>query len=604
MVNSKDKWEKLLTPVRVIRDPVHGDIWITELESKIIDSELFQRLRYIKQLGTSYLVYPSAQHTRFEHCIGTLFVAQRIINAIQRNYANMETVLGPFSETLRKENLQLFNLDSYDIVLTRVVALLHDAAHIPYGHTLEKEGNLFRSQWADEWRTTYIFEKCGLRQKIVSYLKEFVGEQKANGFVEELISVLRVLEGVDPESRKPIVGESPEDEAIRKLQRPYVGDIVGNTICADLIDYVLRDSYFTGLKLSSETRIIEDFAIVGKEKGHARLTLLLIEGGRLKEETLSGAIQFLRERYHLAERVYYHRVKSAASVMIIGAVYAYLKALNKSLKDEDFMEQLMQMGDETLIYKLAEDVKRIHLNSEDQERAQRMVQKLLKNFKCRFLYKPVYVVLPRRCEKDKVKLDELIERYAKPEERYRFERYLEDLLELEPGSILMYITKRDLGKAANVRCLWIDGKVKTLKEIGFEKDLIKQELEVLENKYFELWKIYVLTDRETKEKCGRRVANFCTETLFKMNDIEDKELTEEVPPEGELFLDLHTNVALTPVQRQLFLEKIKVLKTANPQFSELGVPKEVLEKEFLEVTKAFSQNQADRTIHESDKKRA
>lgn len=329
-MTSEDKWEKLLSPFKVIRDAVHEDIWVTRFEMEIIDSEVFQRLRHIKQLGTAYFVYPSAQHSRFEHCIGTLFVAQKMINAIQRNYANRKTLLGPFLDILDRENLHLFNLDSYDIVLTRVVALLHDAAHIPYGHTLEKEGNLFQTQWVDERRTTYIFEECKLRQRIVSYLSNMVGEREANKFVNELILILRALEGVDPETGKFVGGESPEDKSIGKLPRPYIGDIVGNTICADLVDYVLRDSYFTGLKLSSETRIIENFAIVGERRENARLTLLLIRKGRPRDDTLSGAIQFLRERYHLAERVYYHRVDpsiiqvSPSIIHLAERVYNYI----------------------------------------------------------------------------------------------------------------------------------------------------------------------------------------------------------------------------------------------------------------------------------------
>src|SRR5712692_1097257 len=66
---------------RVIRDAVHGDIDLTELECGVIDTPQFQRLRKVRQLGASFLVFPSAVHTRFEHSLGTLGVAQLIIGS-------------------------------------------------------------------------------------------------------------------------------------------------------------------------------------------------------------------------------------------------------------------------------------------------------------------------------------------------------------------------------------------------------------------------------------------------------------------------------------------------------------------------------------------
>jgi len=595
MVNNEDKWGELLRPFRVIRDAVHGDIWITQFETEIIDDEVFQRLRYIKQLGPAYLVYPSAHHTRFEHSIGTLFVAQKIIDSVQRNYTNRKIILGPVLDILEKKNLYPFGLDNRDIVLTRTVALLHDVAHIPYGHTLEKEGNLFQTQWADKRRTDYIFEKCGLREKIVSYLSGMINEEEAKNFVEELKKILQALEGVNPKTGRLIEGENPEDEAIGNLPRPYIGDIVGNTICADLIDYVVRDSYFTGLKLSSETRILETFSIIGSSREKARLTLLLVRKGRLRHDYLSEAIQFLRERYHLAEKVYYHRVKSALSVMVIGTVYAYFEAMKKRVKEQELMEQLMQMGDESLIYKLAQDAEQ-RLKSPDQldqytVQNLYIVQKLAREFKSRHLYKPVYMVLARKDGRDKVVLDDLI-KYTKPDKRYEFERYLEDLLSVAPGSvppgsILMYVTKKDLGKAANVRCLWVDGEIKTLEQIGSEKELIRQELENLRNKYLELWRIYVLTDKKMPEKYREYIAAFCKYKLFPINDLEYAGFPKVAPKnEAEIYLDLyHTKDPLTPEQRQAFVERIERIRTLNPQFSEVGVPKSVLEKEFKNFLK-------------------
>src|SRR4051794_34246915 len=72
----------LLDTTKVITDPVHGDVFVTELERRIIDSPPFQRLRRVRQLGTTHLVYPGATHTRFAHSLGTLSMSQELMDAV------------------------------------------------------------------------------------------------------------------------------------------------------------------------------------------------------------------------------------------------------------------------------------------------------------------------------------------------------------------------------------------------------------------------------------------------------------------------------------------------------------------------------------------
>ena len=79
-------WKEFLAPAKVIRDAVHGDIRLTDMEIKIINHPIFQRLRGIKQLSPVHLIYPSANHTRFEHCLGALYIAQKIIESVERNF--------------------------------------------------------------------------------------------------------------------------------------------------------------------------------------------------------------------------------------------------------------------------------------------------------------------------------------------------------------------------------------------------------------------------------------------------------------------------------------------------------------------------------------
>jgi len=96
--------------LKFIRDSVHGNLQLDELEIKLIDTPQIQRLRRIKQLGFTYLVYPGANHTRFEHSIGTMYLASKLANHL--------------------------NLDDDQKRMLRISAILHDSGHGPFSHVL------------------------------------------------------------------------------------------------------------------------------------------------------------------------------------------------------------------------------------------------------------------------------------------------------------------------------------------------------------------------------------------------------------------------------------------------------------------------------------
>src|SRR5690606_7249988 len=106
----------------VIRDPVHGDIYLLPGEEEILDSPPVQRLRGIKQNGTGYLVYPGCVHTRFDHSLGVLAAAQKLLDQVARHGHPV---------TPREARI------------VRASALVHDISHIPFGHALEDEAGLF-----------------------------------------------------------------------------------------------------------------------------------------------------------------------------------------------------------------------------------------------------------------------------------------------------------------------------------------------------------------------------------------------------------------------------------------------------------------------------
>ena len=124
----------------VLRDPVHGDVYLTHEELRVLDTPEMQRLRGIKQLGTAYLVYPGAVHTRFDHSIGTVHVAQKMIEAIRLSFD-----LDPAGS---------LSISEEEARVIRIAALLHDVAHIPHGHSIEDQDGLF-----ERHDTPYRFQR-------------------------------------------------------------------------------------------------------------------------------------------------------------------------------------------------------------------------------------------------------------------------------------------------------------------------------------------------------------------------------------------------------------------------------------------------------------
>ena len=241
----------------MIRDAVHGDIQLGALEVELIDTPEFQRLRGIKQLGTAYLVFPSALHTRFEHSLGTSWMAYRLVHAVSREHT----------------------LSAVEERLARVTALLHDVTHIPFGHTLEDERRVLPRHDKDRERVRQFLEAGNLGR-----ILQREGLQKA---VVEALTKSGTL----------------------------ISDITGGSISADLLDYLRRDTYFCGLAQYYDWRIFESFVV---EKG--RLVINLEKRGVLRRDALSELVNLLRIRYTLSERVYFHHTKIASGAMISKAV--------------------------------------------------------------------------------------------------------------------------------------------------------------------------------------------------------------------------------------------------------------------------------------------
>ncbi|HMA03738.1 MAG TPA: HD domain-containing protein, partial [Gemmatimonadaceae bacterium] len=107
----------------IVRDPLWNNIPLDADAMRLVDTAVFQRLRYVRQLGLAFLVYPGATHSRFEHALGTYHLTGRTLG-------------------LLRERGELARLAADECAIVRAAALLHDVGHYPFSHALEEIGAL------------------------------------------------------------------------------------------------------------------------------------------------------------------------------------------------------------------------------------------------------------------------------------------------------------------------------------------------------------------------------------------------------------------------------------------------------------------------------
>jgi HD superfamily phosphohydrolase len=313
----------LLRPGKVITDPVHGDIRVTELERMLIDSPPFQRLRRVKQLGSTHLVYPGATHTRFSHSLGTVAAAQMLLDIVleQRDEPGAKPDLfGQWEQEAAESGPAYLTRVAEAIVLTRLGALLHDLCHIPFGHSVEDELQLLRPHDENEARLAKLWAQLDpeAREAIDNGVSLTGKSLKAD------VTAL-ILSGIS----KPKAEEEGQDPGVAPITYPFAQDIVGNTISADLMDYLSRDHRFTGLPAALGHRFLDSMYVSRSDDPFKaeRMVLRVVRSRRERKDTLTELLKYLRYRYELSERALAHHAKLAADAMVGKLLSLYHDAL-------------------------------------------------------------------------------------------------------------------------------------------------------------------------------------------------------------------------------------------------------------------------------------
>lgn len=256
-----------------IRCPIHGFVALNDWEREIISQAPFQRLRRIRQLAWTDLVYPGTMHTRFEHSLGVMHVATQLYEAIVKRSAELlKSELAYTEDGLRR-----------DKTLVRLTALLHDVGHGPFSHAAE---GLFPNDPAGKKYEHEDYSAAVISERLRDSIENHPLNQNVGLRAEDVTALLR-----------------GSVSAGRSL---FWRELITGQIDADRIDYLLRDSHHAGVdygKFDWRRLLHTVEAIPGDDNADPRLGVG--EGGWHSAEALVLA------RYFMFTQVYFHKTRVA-----------------------------------------------------------------------------------------------------------------------------------------------------------------------------------------------------------------------------------------------------------------------------------------------------
>lgn len=327
-----------------VLDPLHGDIKLSEVEKWIIQQPIFTRLRRVKQNTFLYYVFPSANHTRFEHSIGVMHLAGKIFDSCKENYATGQKKKEKYSIKGETSFYNLNNLEEREEIYyqeLRLAALLHDIGHGPLSHLFDEfaiskdvflkivENSSALKQYYKGFEKLIISNKNKVEHEIIScaFVFMLIDELKNENInnvhkfstsaklIVDSLSAERIVKLIEPDFENL---EEYTDSKKNNYTSFFSRIITAFPIDADRMDYLLRDSYFSGVTygIYDINRIFASFMATIDKKNKVQLTY--------KESGLDSMLRFIQSRSHLYNQVYFHKTNRSANSML-----AYASKSNK-----------------------------------------------------------------------------------------------------------------------------------------------------------------------------------------------------------------------------------------------------------------------------------
>lgn len=500
--------------------PISGFIWLYPEEVEIVNHPMFQRLGNVYQLGQTYLVYRGATHKRIEHVLGTLHMVHRIIAAIRYTYKK---------SLLRKEPIGAPISESEERFI-RLGALLHDIGHVAAGHTLEDELCIISKHDSDE-RLDLIFEnnedrwvdqygrslKEVIDNEFETYLPHKIASNQVTPSILARLLIRKILGEKDAFSKEQKILETSDE-----IRLAICRDIIGNTICADLLDYLYRDWYHLGKQKIFDERILQYMKIknssediqlekIPQPRSSDRFVISLGNYPQIRTDAVSSILDLLESRYHLAESVLFHRTKIAASAMLDRALLELWGGVSSEI--EKF---ILPLSDEQLITECRK-------RAEDEKKS--VAVNLLTSIEKRQLFKSVFTFGyddPMATEQTRKKIQELYFKNPKgPKEaaqnRAKVLRNLERDFKLPVGCLAMYCPSAKMNaKIAEVRISVGDNFEKLAQYDKKQGNPYSGgHLDAQIQRFHRLWKVYFFIDRKYYQQIDILLDDF-REAIYKL----------------------------------------------------------------------------------------
>jgi uncharacterized protein len=303
-----------------MRDPVHGFIEVSSDERRVIDSRPLQRLRRVRQLALTSLLYPGASHSRFEHSLGTMHLASRVFDVITR-HENVSDQARALLPDLTEEGHV-----PYWRSAVRMAALCHDIGHLPFSHAAEHR--LLPEGWTHEALTWELI----VSDEMASLFNLMTPPLRPEDVARLAVGKRKAPPGTDYSLWEEIISEI----------------VVGDAFGVDRMDYLLRDSLHAGVeygkfdhhRLTGSLRILQGPLPDSAGTEPPPPTLGVEEGG------LHSAEQMLLARYFMFSQMYLHPIRRVYDLHLINFLESTLAGGKFSVTLE---EHLRSNDDEVFV---------------------------------------------------------------------------------------------------------------------------------------------------------------------------------------------------------------------------------------------------------------
>lgn len=399
--------------MKVFNDPIHGHIEFHPLLIRIIDTPQFQRLRYIKQLGGGYYVFPGASHNRFEHSLGVGYLAGCLVRALAEKQPELQ-------------------ISERDMLCVQIAGLCHDLGHGPFSHMFDGRFiPLARPdiKWRHEQGSVEMFEHLVNSNELKLVMKNYglVPEEDITFIKEQIMGppVSPVKDCLWPYKGRP-------------AKKSFLYEIVANKrngIDVDKWDYFARDCHHLGIQNNFDYKRFIKFARICEVDDGTRAHK--VKHICTREKEVGNLYDMFHTRNCLHRRAYQHKIGNLIDIMI---TEAFLKAdphVEITGTEGKKFRISTAIHDMEAFSKLTDNIFLEILYSTDPQLSE--ARNILRNIECRNLYKYLGETQPKREKITKAEYDKLAQEVANakpeiaPDVELKAEDFIVDVINMDYG---------------------------------------------------------------------------------------------------------------------------------------------------------------------------